>query len=69
MKPEVNAEIAGAYLKYQTDRYGGDKIKTIASYNAGRYNESKIVPGKPRNLKYVKRVLKTMRELERHEKL
>jgi soluble lytic murein transglycosylase-like protein len=53
MKPEVNALWAGKYLKY---RYDGDSCKAVAAYNAGTYNESKKVPGKPRNLKYVKNV-------------
>ncbi len=58
MKPEVNAEIAAVYLKYQIDRYDGNICKGTAGYNAGRYNPSDIAPGHPRNLKYLRRVQK-----------
>lgn len=56
MTPETNAKWAAEYLKYQHERYGGDWCKTVAAYNAGTYSESKKVPGKPRNLKYVRNV-------------
>lgn len=69
MRPEVNAEVAAHYLKYQIDRYDNDLMKSIGAYNAGRYHESKIVPGKPRNLKYVKRVLKIYHKLKKNETL
>lgn len=52
MNPRVNAKFAALYLKYQYDRYG-DYCRAIAAFNAGKYNESKIKPGYPRNLKYV----------------
>lgn len=56
MRPSVNAYYAAKYLKYQEERYGEDWCKIAAAYNAGSYNESMVVPGKPRNLKYVRRV-------------
>lgn len=56
MLPAENAKWAAEYLKYQLERYDGDECKAVAAYNAGSYNESKKVPGKPRNLKYVKGV-------------
>lgn len=62
MKPEVNALWAGKYLKYQLDRYDDNACKAVAAYNAGSYNESKKVPGKPRNLKYVINVQKKLAE-------
>lgn len=54
--PEINAKYAALYLKFQMDRYNGDWCKVTAAYNAGRYNESMIYPGYPRNLKYVLKV-------------
>lgn len=66
-KPEENAKWAAEYLRFQNERYDGDMCKAVAAYNAGRYNESKIVPGCPRNLKYVKKVqAKLSREEQRH---
>ncbi len=59
MDPETNAMYAAAYLKYQHNRYQ-NWCHAIAAYNAGRYNESKILPGHPRNLKYVKNVQKRL---------
>jgi len=56
MNPEVNAELAAIYLKYQLDRYEGDWCKAVSAYNSGTYNPSQVVPGEPRNLKYVKGV-------------
>ena len=54
--PSINAKYSALYLKYQLDRYEGDTCKATAAYNAGKFNESKKYPGKPRNLKYIKRV-------------
>lgn len=59
LKPKENAKWAAEYLKYQHNRYK-NWCKAVASYNAGRYNESKIKPGYPRNLKYVLRVDKLL---------
>ena len=56
MTPAKNAEVAAKYLKYQLDRYDNNWCAAIAAYNAGSAVESKIVPGKPRNYKYVKKV-------------
>jgi soluble lytic murein transglycosylase-like protein len=67
MNPDTNIEVAGAYLKYQLVRYGGNLEKSIAAYNAGRFNESQKLKGRPRNLKYVKRVMSRMREIEKAE--
>jgi soluble lytic murein transglycosylase-like protein len=57
MDPKENAKWAANYLRYQQVRYG-DWCKAIAAYNAGRYNESTVMPGYPRNLKYVNNVKK-----------
>jgi soluble lytic murein transglycosylase-like protein len=62
MKPEINAKWAAEYLKFQKSRYDNDWCKAVAAYNAGTYNESKIVPGKPRNLKYVRHVQRNLAE-------
>ena len=50
------------------ERYGDDWAKIVAAYNAGSYNESKKVPGCPRNLQYIKNV-KTYLEPMLREKL
>ena len=55
MEPEINAKYAALYLRYQYKRYQ-NWCQAIAAYNAGRYNESQILPGHPRNLKYVRHV-------------
>lgn len=55
MDPNVNAGYAAKYLLKQLDRYDGDWCMATAAYNAGRYNPS-VIPGKPRNLKYIKAV-------------
>ena len=65
MDPFVNAKYAARYLKYQEKRYGGDSMgpcKMVAAYNAGRFNESKRVPGKPMNLRYVRNVQNRLAE-------
>lgn len=61
-KPRTNALWAARYLKMQMLRYDNDPCKAVAAYNAGSYTESKKVPGKPRNLKYVKSVQKLIIE-------
>lgn len=60
MDPKVNAYWAAQYLKYQQKRYNQNLCMAVSAYNAGRYNESAILPGYPRNLKYVRRVQKNM---------
>ena len=60
--PEINAKWAANYLRYQQLRYG-DMCKAVAAYNAGRYNESKVMPGYPRNLKYVNSVNKILTKI------
>lgn len=60
MDPATNAKWAANYLKYQKDRYDHDWCKAVAAYNAGRYNESTVSPGYPKNLKYVRGVQKRM---------
>ena len=57
MNPKENAKWAANYLRYQQLRYG-DWCKTVAAYNSGTYNESKVMPGYPKNLKYVNGVKK-----------
>ena len=54
--PKTNAKWAAEYLKYQYERYDHNWCQAVAAYNAGKYNESKIAPGCPRNLKYVRHV-------------
>jgi soluble lytic murein transglycosylase-like protein len=56
MVPSTNARWAAEYLKYQIDRYDGDWCMAVAAYNAGSFNNSKVMPGYPRNLKYVRGV-------------
>lgn len=69
MDPKTNATYAAKYLRYQMDRYGDrDWHKLSAAYNAGTYNPSDIVPGCPRNLKYVKEVTKHLSK-EHHYKM
>lgn len=63
VNPKTNAKWAAKYLAYQESRYGDtDWCKIVAAYNAGSYNESRKIPGKPRNLKYVRRVQKRLPE-------
>lgn len=57
MKPLINAKYAALYLKKQLDRYNWDFCMATAAYNAGSYNPSKIVPGKPKNFKYINEVV------------
>ena len=67
MIPEINAKYAALYLKYQEGRYNGDWTKTVAAYNSGTYNESKKIPGCPRNLEYIKNVQKKLHESLKHK--
>lgn len=61
MIDKVNAKYAAKYLSFQEKRYGTtDWCKLVAAYNAGSYKESKKVPGKPMNLKYVRLVQKKL---------
>lgn len=60
MVPKINAYWAASYLKYQKSRYDGNWLKSTAAYNSGTYNESKDVPGCPRNLKYIRFVQKKL---------
>lgn len=60
MNPWVNSKFAALYLKYQQKRYGQDWVKLVASYNGGSFRESDIVPGCPKNLKYVNLVKKRL---------
>lgn len=57
MNPAVNAKFAARYLAYQESRYGSENWCVLSSaYNAGSFSESKVMPGYPRNLKYVRHV-------------
>lgn len=67
MNPKTNALFAAKYLKYQLKRYDNDWCKATSAYNAGRYNESKVLPGYPRNLKYVRHVQKKLPRKLRHK--
>lgn len=60
MNPTVNARLAAKYLKFQLKRYSNDYCMAVAAYNAGSFNESKKVPGYPRNLKYLRKVQKEL---------
>jgi len=54
LNPEINAQVAAKYLRYQLVRYDGDVSCALAAYNAGscRFNkEGKII-----NANYVKKV-------------
>lgn len=58
MNPVVNAEFAAKYLAYQQERYGEQNWCILAAaYNAGSFNESKKMPGHPRNMKYIKHII------------
>lgn len=52
--PIVNAFMAGRYLRKQMDRYDGNAIKAIASYNAGSFRVDRR--GLILNRKYVYKV-------------
>lgn len=67
MVPEINAKWAAIYLKKQKERYDQDWCKAVAAYNAGRYNESKVSPGYPMNLKYVRKVQAKLEDHLRHK--
>jgi len=53
----INSYFAALYLRKQLERYDYDWCKATASYNSGTYRPSTISPGKPRNYKYVKKVV------------
>lgn len=53
--PKTNARYAGAYIRYQLDRYDGDILKAIAGYNAGSYIVNR--KGQTVNCQYVAQVL------------
>jgi soluble lytic murein transglycosylase-like protein len=67
MDPKTNIKFAALYLKYQKDRYQYDWCKATAAYNAGRYNESKKMPGYPMNLKYVRLVQSKLEPKHRYK--
>lgn len=60
MEPKENAKWAATYLKYQYKRYLGDSCKAIAAYNAGSFMESEYHPGMPKNIKYIRCVMKKL---------
>lgn len=67
MDPAINAKWAAEYLKFQKERYDGNWMKSTAAYNSGTYNESKKIPGCPRNLRYIKHVQKKLDEDLQHK--
>lgn len=67
MDPTINAKWAAEYLKFQKERYDGDWMKSTAAYNSGTYNESRKIPGCPRNLTYLKYVQKKLDENLQHK--
>lgn len=54
-QPKINAHYAAAYLRKQIDRYNGDIVKGVASYNSGTLKADKN--NLPVNLAYVRKVL------------
>lgn len=54
-KIDVNTMIAGAYLRYQLDRYDQNVAKAIGAFNAGSYRPHK-------NQKYIDKVFKAWNE-------
>jgi len=54
-QPKINMKYAAKYLRHQLDRYHEDVIKAVAAYNAGSHHPDKF--GKPKNQKYVKKVM------------
>ena len=58
--PIINARYAALYLKYQQDRYGDNWVKLASAYNAGRYRESSLNPGCPKNRKYLRFIQKKL---------
>jgi soluble lytic murein transglycosylase-like protein len=65
MRPRTNIKYAAQYLRYQLDRYNDDWCKATAAFNSGTYNPSQIAIGKPRNLRYVRRVASFLTRDER----
>lgn len=57
MVPSIGLFYSAKYLKKKLEQYDGDWCKATAAYNAGTYNPSKKALGKPRNFKYIKRVV------------
>lgn len=60
LNPKMNSMWAGKYLKKQMIRYKNNLCMATAAFNAGRFNNSLIMPGYPRNLKYVRQVQKNL---------
>lgn len=60
INPRHNIFYAGKYLRRQLNRYGGDVSKAVAAYNSGTYRPRS--DGKPKNFKYVNRVLLAQEE-------
>lgn len=57
----VAIRYSALYLKYQQDRYGSeDWCRITSAYNSGSFIESEKYPGKPKNLRYVKKVQKKL---------
>lgn len=65
--PETNAFWAAKYLKYQLDRYDGNKCKAVSAYNAGSFHESSLRPGYPKNLRYVRKIQNKLPENLRYQ--
>lgn len=57
MNPNTNILYAAKYLKKQLERYDGDLCKSVAAYNTGTYLPSTVSPGKPKNLKYINKII------------
>lgn len=45
--PELNVRLGSAYLRQMTDRYGGQFVLTVASYNAGPNAVARWLPAAP----------------------
>jgi soluble lytic murein transglycosylase-like protein len=63
--PAQNISAGAKYLKYLTDRFGGDSQKAIAAYNAGEGNVRRFggVPPFKETRNYVKRVSSFQQDL------
>ncbi len=58
--PSINAYYAAKYLRRQLDRYGGDVVKGIAAYNAGKFKVTE--EGDVLNQGYVDKVMNTWKK-------
>lgn len=60
MIPKENAKWAALYLKYQLKRYHGNVCRATAAYNSGTFRENEYHPGMPKNIHYLRCVMKKL---------